>query len=586
MNFFRNSLTRWSATALTGLAVVGMVAVGCGEDFLDVPPTGSLNEQVLATEAGVEGLLIGSYAMLLGRGNWFGGVSNWASGSIRGGEANKGTDAGDFTDINVIQRYETDPTSRVPADHWTALFEGVSRTNSTISVLRQTVEAGNLNADDAQRIEGEARFLRGLYYFMLKINFNSVPFFDETVGFEDIVATMNTPEVWGNIEADLDFATKNLPEVQTAAGRVNKWAAMAQLAKVQLYQGKWADARDNFEDVIANGVTASGEAYGLLDDYMHVFNAEFDNSKESVFAVQAAANTGSVNNANPEFALNFPYNTGPDGPGNCCGFFQPSFDQANSFRVDDDGLPFLNFEYREDANELETDFGLEGADDFTVDTKAVDPRLDFSVGRRGIPYLDWGLFPGKPWIRDQAFAGPYSPKKYIYYRAQEGTLTDGSSWTRGYTAMNYNVIRFADVLLMAAEANAQTNNLDRATELVNMVRMRAANMDAWIRLDDGSLAANYQIGMYDDFGSTDAALDAIYMERRLELSGEGYRFYDLVRWGIAADFINSYLDYESEFLPNALGGAEFRSGQDEYYPIPQSQIDLQGADVLKQNPGY
>ena len=585
MQIFNKSLSRLSAVGMGALGLLAIGFVGCGEDFLEVAPTGSLNEEVLSSENGVEGLLIGAYSMLGGRGNYFGGASNWATGSIQGGEANKGTDAGDFVDINVLQRYETDPTSRVPDDRWNGLYEGVSRANSTLRVLNLSTDPA-LTEDDRTRIAGEARFLRALYYFQLKISFNSIPYFDETVPSAEIITTMNTPDVYPRIEEDLMYAVNNLPEVQTAAGRANKTAAKALLGKVYLYQEKWSEARSQFEDVIANGVTANGQDVGLLDDYSDVFNAEFDNSMESIFAVQAAANTGSTNNANPDFVLNFPYNTGSSGPGNCCGFFQPSFDLANSYRTNDDGLPLLDGSYRNPSEELTTDFGVDSGEDFTVDDKMVDPRLDHAVGRRGIPYLDWGIFPGKAWIRDQGFAGPYSPKKYIYYQAQEGSLTDGSSWTRGYTAVNYNIIRFADVLLMAAEANAELGDLERATELVNMVRMRAANEDTFVKLDDGTNAANYKIGLYDTFGSQDMALEAIYFERKLELSGEGYRFYDLVRWGIAADYLNSYLDYESQYLSNALGGASFTEGKNEYLPIPQGQIDLQGADVLKQNPGY
>ncbi len=128
-------------------------------------------------------------------------------------------------------------------------------------------------------------------------------------------------------------------------------------------------------------------------------------------------NTGSVNNANPDFVLNFPYNTGPSGPGNCCGFFQPSFELVNSFRTDGSGLPLLDGSYNNPANEVKTDQGVLSNEAFTPDAGNLDPRLDHSVGRRALPYLDWGPFPGYDWIRDQAYAGPYAPKKYIYYKA-------------------------------------------------------------------------------------------------------------------------------------------------------------------------
>ncbi|MBX2817236.1 MAG: RagB/SusD family nutrient uptake outer membrane protein, partial [Saprospiraceae bacterium] len=285
--------------------------------------------------------------------------------------------------------------------------------------------------------------------------------------------------------------------------------------------------------------------------------------------------------------LNYPYNTGADGPGNCCGFNQPSFELANSFRTAS-GLPLLDGSYNDDANALVHDYGIEASDAFTPDAGELDPRIDHSIGRRGIPYLDWIAHPGKAWIRNQPYAGPYSPKKYIYYKSQENSFTDGSSWTRGYATMNYTIIRFADVLLMAAEAEIEAGSLEQARTYVNMVRARAANADTWVKNPDGSNAANYVISEYgaDQFGDQASARAAVRMERKLELSGEGHRFFDLVRWGVAKEVLDTYLQHEAKFLVEKFGGASFTSGKSEYFPIPQDQIDITGADILSQNPGY
>jgi len=566
--------------------VLNLFLSACKDSFLDIPPTGSITEEVLATKKGVEGLLVGSYAMLNGRFAWYGGSSNWVHGSIIGGDANKGTNAGDQAVVNPVQRYETLPTNGAVSDKWDASFEGVSRANATLRVLAAS-EDPNLSAEDRARISGEARFLRGHYYFELKRLFNQVPFIDETLSTEEAVKVTNTADIWPNIEADFQYAYDNLPETQGALGRANKWAAASYLAKAYLYQGKYAEAKAKFDEVIANGKTAGGQKYGLLPNYADAFNAELDNSQESVFATQAAANTGSTANADYEFVLNFPYNTGPSGPGNCCGFFQPSFELANSFRTDANGLPLLDGSYNSGANALKTDQGVPSADPYTPDAGLLDPRVDHSIGRRGIPYLDWQDHPGADWIRDQGYAGPYSPKKFIYYKSQEGTLTDGSGWTRGYAAMNYNIIRFADVLLMAAECEVELGNLEAARALVNQVRARASNPASWVKRSDGSNAANYVIGLYNTpWTSAATARDAVRFERKLELSGEGHRFFDLVRWGIAPEAINAYLQFESGILNVAFGGASFTAGKSEHYPIPQTQIDRQGADVLKQNPGY
>ena len=108
----------------------------------------------------------------------------------------------------------------------------------------------------------------------------------------------------------------------------------------------------------------------------------------------------------------------------------------------------------------------------------LDSRLDWTVGRRGIPYLDWGLHPGKLWIRDHNFySGPYTPKKNVYHKAQEGILTDG--WN-SLTANNVNLLRYADVLLLAAEAEAEAGNLEMARQYLNRVRARAADTTGWV----------------------------------------------------------------------------------------------------------
>jgi starch-binding outer membrane protein, SusD/RagB family len=305
-----------------------------------------------------------------------------------------------------------------------------------------------------------------------------------------------------------------------------------------------------------------------------------------VFAVQAAAGTGSVNNANGDGDLNYPYNTGPNGPGNCCGFFQPSFELVNSFRTDANGLPLLDGSYNTGTNQVKTDMGVLSKDAFAPDAGSLDPRLDHSVGRRGLPYLDWQDHPGADWIRNQANGGPYSPKKYTYYKSDKGTYQDNSSWTPGYTALNYTIIRFADVLLMAAECEIAVGTLAKAQSYVNMVRARAAN-PAGMVMRGAAPAAKYMISEYKTpWTDKTAATTAVMFERKLELSGEGHRFYDLVRWGVAESAVNAYLAYESKFLNGTLGGSKFQPNKHEVLPIPQAQIDLVGSDVLKQNTGY
>ncbi|WP_254561156.1 RagB/SusD family nutrient uptake outer membrane protein [Dyadobacter diqingensis] len=566
--------------------VLMLIGYSCKESFLEIPATGQLDEDQLSNKKGIEGVLVSVYGQLNGRANRMASASNWVWGSIRGGDANKGTDPGDFSDINPIQRFEYITTQGVTKDKWEGLYEGVARANLVMKLIG--VAKADVTDADKKRISGEARFLRGHYYFELKRGFNNTPYVDESVDYgTGIEKVPNNADLWPKIEADIKFAYDNLPETQDAAGRVNKWAAGAYLAKVYMYEKKFAEAKALYDVIIKSGKTTNGKQYALVPKFQDAFKAANDNNSESVFAIQAAANTGSVNNANPDFDLNWPYNTGPNGPGNCCGFFAPSFELGNSFRVDATGLPLLDGSYNTAGKELKTDMGLKSSDAFTPDAGPVDPRLDHSIGRRGIPYLDWIDHPGNDWIRNQSNAGPYSSKKYAYYRTDVGSLQDNSSWTPGYTAINVNIIRFADVLLMAAEAEVEVGSLEKAREYVNLVRSRAANPASFVKRASGENAANYVIDIYKTaWTSKETARTAVRFERKLELSGEGHRFFDLVRWGTAGADVNAYLTYESKKLSGALGGAKFTPNKNEYLPIPQGQIDLLGKDVLTQNPGY
>ncbi len=618
------------------LLVILISVTACKDEFLDVSPQGSLGTTELSTLAGLEGSLISAYSILLGRAgvanipnSFYADASNWFWGSVLGGDANKGTNAGDQSQVNEIQAYSAQTNNSSILQKYAICYEGVARCNATLRLI-QTADL--VSDEDKTRIAAEARFLRAHYYFDLKRNFNNTPYVDEN--WDEVTEVGNRDDLYAFIEADLMFAKDNLPATQSDAGRANSWAAAAYLGKVYLFQGKYGDAQTILTDVIENGVTTNGQPYDLVPNYANVFRSTNDNNEESVFAAQAAAGTGDINNANPSMVLNFPHGTsGPERPGGCCGFFQPSFDLANSFRTDGNGLPLLDGSYNDTSNKLTDDLGVESGTEWAVDqeygmntfvftfdpaepnkelvykslsdgnmgndplsspaawefvweegNESVDPRLDHSIGRRGIPYLDWGRHPGKDWIRDQPYGGVYSPKKFIYYAGGIGTENDGSSWTPGYTALNYNIIRFADVLLMAAEAEVEVGTLDQAAEYVDRVRARAAASPV---LDsNGDPAGNYVINSYGTFASQDQARQAVRFERKLELSGEGHRKYDLVRWGVAADVLNDYLAHENAILVSPFQGASFSANQDEFLPIPQDEIDLLGADVLIQNPGY
>lgn len=569
---------------------------------LEQAPLGSLTKEIITNKNGVNNLLIGAYAALdgmaggntaLGGGEaWYASPSNWVFGSIAGGDASKGSDGGDQPGIDPIAKFYSDATNAYFNGKWKALYEGVTRTNNVLITLAL---ATDLTDQERKEIIGQARFLRGHYYFELKKMWNMVPWIDENT---TIFNQPNNTDIWAKITDDFKYAYENLPESYKQIGRANKWAAGAYLAKTYLFQHKFPEARTLFETVIAQGVTSSGKKYELNEEFADNYKPSKEDNSEVVFAIQMAANVDpdGPSHGNNGDMLNFPYGKSPFG---CCGFFQPSIDLVNRFRTNEvTGLPYLT-DFNDHA--VKNDMGVNGGAPFVPDQGALDPRIDWTAGRRGIPYLDWGLYPGEPWIRDQKYGGPYGPKKNIYWQATRATDEDKGTWAPG-SAINYLVIRFADVLLMGAEAEAQAGSLSKAQDYVNIVRARAANPVGWVYkykddtkpLDGFSNvpAANYKVNEYPsgDFSGKgkDYALIAIYFERKLELAMEGHRFFDLVRWGTAEQELNAYFNYQGKLTADVRNG-KYTKGKNDYYPIPQRQIDLSqanGAAVLKQNTGY
>lgn len=568
-----------SISKLFVAAFLFLAAAACKDEFLDKKPIGPVSGPTLAAnEKGADALLISAYSLMDGWGGWdFGDpwrstTSNWTFGSVTGGDAYKGSEANDQPDITPLERHEMAGSNPYIESKWRAFFNGVYRANQAISTYK-ALQSIDENVRKTRIAEG--RFLRGLYYFELKRVYNKVPYIDETV--ED-VRVPNDKDIWPEIVADLQAAVADLPATQAQIGRATKGAANAMLGKAYLYQGKFSEAKAALDAVINSGL------YSLAPKYHDNFNAETRNNSEGVLVVQQSVNDGAIgDNGGVGEVLNF---THSGGPGGCCGFFQPSQNLVNAFKTDANGLPLLDT-YND--SDLPNDQGLKSSDPFTPYAGTVDPRLDWTVGRRGIPYLDWGPHPGQSWIRDQTYGGPYSPKKNVYYKSQENTYTDASGWTKGYTSNNIKLIRYADVLLMAAECEVEVGSLEKAREYVNMIRARAANPAGWVKTDKGDNAANYIIGLYNTSWSDKAlARKAVRFERRLELGMEGHRFFDLVRWGIAAEEKTKYFAAESK-KRTYLNGATFRAGINEYFPIPTKAITLSSKDgvaTLTQNPGY
>ncbi|MFC0181406.1 Starch-binding associating with outer membrane [Pseudarcicella hirudinis] len=565
--------------------LIGGLATSCKDDFLDVQPKAALPTSFFQNKSGVNLLLTGAYSLLDGWATGGGSFrsyqsssDNWVYGSVAADDAYKGTNAGDQPAISLIESTQIFSDNVYFWGKWRSVYDGIARSNDALQAL-----AAAKDVSDAERkiFEAEARFLRGHYHFEVKKMFNNVPYIDDkTYSSTDLESTKvpNTADIWDKILADLQFAYDNLPAKQAQVGRANKWSAAAMLAKAYLFQGKYAPAKTLLEAIVASG------NYALVDKYSDNFRATTNNNKESVFEVEFSVNDGAPNgeNGNIGATLNYPYGGG--GVTTCCGFFQPSQNLVNAFKTDANGLPLLDTFNNEDVT---NDQGLEVKDPFTPYKGSLDPRLDWTVGRRGIPFLDWGIHTGKDYVRDQAYAGPYSPKKHLMYKSDIGTNT--FSGNVRLNANNYRMIRYSHILLWLAECEAEVGTLENARKYVNMIRKRAANPDGFVKNPDGTAAANYVIKEYSTpWSDKDAARKAIRFEERLEFGMEGHRRFDLVRWGIAAETLNAY--YTVEKTKRAyLAPANFIKGKHEYFPIPLQEIQYSqknGQPTLTQNPGY
>jgi len=605
-------------------AAVIMLALSFScKNYLDKTPPGSLNTVILANKAGVDGLLIGAYSLLDGvwagqeGATWSTGTDNWIYGSVAADDAHKGSTPGDQPDAAAIESYTASGSNGYLDPKWVMNFGAVQRANDVLREL-PLVKDGSVSPAYATEVTAEARFLRGFYESELSKLWRNVPYADETITYSNNNFNIGNPgPVWDKIEADLLFAQTNLPAVQPQLGRANKYAAEAFLAKAFMFEHKYASAKPLLEDLIANGVNSQGVKFAL-EPYANNFNPSTKNGPEGVFVIQTSVHDGSNGvNGNAGETLNF----ASGGPANCCGFFQPSFSFANAFQVDPTtGLPLLDTYNNTD---LLNDQNITSDAPFTPTAAPVDSRLDWSVGRRGIPYLDWGLMPGQAWCRDQADGGPYAPIKNVYYQAAQATTADTyEGWAADQsTANSYNAIRFADVLLWDAEVEVEVGSLQNAENLVNQVRTRAADPTGWVHTYKdpsnptggytSTPAANYKVGLYGAAGVNAGniaagfvaggqayARKAVQFERRLELGQEGHRFFDLQRWdglyggpmatGFMATTLNAYLAHENG-VPNfpalLLKSAKFVQGKNELYPVPQTQIDITHGNI-KQNPGY
>jgi hypothetical protein len=433
----------------------------------------------------------------------------WVFGDVASDDAAKGGDPGDQADIGLVDDFQIFPSNGPVESQWGQLYEGIYRCNQILA----RVPTINMDAAIKARILGEARFLRALNYFYLVNIYGPVPLLLEPKNADELQITQSpVATIYEQaIELDLQEAIKNLPASYTGAdvGRATKGAATALLAKAYLYEKKWQLAATTAAQVQAIG------SYALLPVFSQNFNQAYKNNTESIFAVQHL--TGQVpftgNRLNQWFAPRQGEN----------GYF---FD-----------TPTPGF-----VNEFEkTSAGV------------FDPRLDYSVGRSG-----------KPWVNGEPFDPSWSPTGYLN-RKHEQPLSEIPASNKGDGNLNYVVIRYADVLLWQAEALNELGRSADALPLLNQVRKRARESYLY---DRGlSATATVPTGLLPDILSTDqnSLRNAIYHERRVELGLEFHRYFDLMRWG-------------KEYAEAALRDKpSFKYETSRYFPIPQSERDTNKA---------
>ena len=551
------------------------ITVSCGlsatlascSDQLELKPQGEFTADQLTDES-IEGLMSSAYQGL--EAHFFddnnaafaGPITNWVF-DVRSDDAYKGGE-GVSMEANIhqleIQNISSDNATCL--NKWENNYLGIARVHKAMLAIQ---DAGSVNDKDA--LIGELKTLRAWYYFDLNRVFKSIPYFIETDDPKTVPnGNKSREEIYDAIKAELEEAFAVMKESQEQPGRFTKYVAAALLAKVNAQTASWAEVEKWADVVIKSG------KYQLYDNYADMSKLEFNNKKESIMAIQFST-------ANDNIHINFCNllnTTRSDGNvfGSGDDFFLGSQNLVNAFRTDDNGLPYLDGTF----NKVNVTEGYEGN---------VDPRLDLTVGRIGLPFR--GHLYTSGWCRDYNTYGEYSGKKGLIDPSSPD-MVQGFPW--GASGLNFMLIRYADILLLKAEAcvelaagnNAQPEvdtdgRLTEARSLVNQIRQKAArSIDGnYTPVDLDPFTANYLVGLYPTnwdgnlYWTKDRARTAVRFERRLELAMEGQRWFDLVRWGIAVETINKYMQEESDLRPYYAGAS--LTNDELYLPIPISQIE-------------
>lgn len=552
---------------------VTLVCSGCS-DFLEKQvPQGTIDDEQLKNPEYVDNLVVSAYAVWISAEDINSSFSMW-NYDVRSDDAYKGgngTEDGDvFHTLDISQGIMT--TAWNISDMWQRLYNCISRANTALQLLDQMDES--TYPLKQQRI-AEMRFLRGHGHFLLKQLYKHIVLAnDETLSPEDYNNLSNTTytndESWQQIANDFQFAYEHLPVTQADKGRPTQAAAAAYLAKTYLYKAYHQDDPKTNEVTSINAddlkkviqytdesiMTAGG--YDLEPDFHNNFRPEpqYENGCESLWAMQYSMNDGTNNgNCNWSYGLIVPNIPGVTDGG--CDFYKPSQNLVNAFRTDNDGHPYLDT-----FNDKDYDAATDNA----------DPRLFLTVGMPGFPYefnTKYMMDKSSTWSRSNGLYGYYVTLKQNV-DPDGGYLIKGGWWG---SPMNHIVLRYADVLLMRAEALIQLNDgrIDEAISLINRLRTRAAQSTTMIANYESDYGVHFSIQPYSGTYTQEEALKILKFERRVELAMECDRFFDLVRWGEADKVLNKYYAEETNDCA-VYSNASFTKNKNEYLPIPFAQI--------------
>lgn len=592
------------------IIIIGLVVLfaSCSDDFMTNVPQGSLNDGVMGSSDGAELLVNAAYEALMvpnaqDNNALWNNFTNWSYSEVRSDNAYKGGGGtGDGNEVHRMETFDVDANNGHLDGKWFALYCSIQRCNSALKVLNKYSDDEIKNRQS--RI-GEMKVLRAHFFFELSRLFNRIPYFDENVadndGYLKISNTQYTrDQILEKIVNELMEASKVLPETQDEVGRVHKYTALAYAAKVNLYRAYKQDETThevtNIDKSLLQEVVRlidqveAGRGYALLPDFQGLDLVANDNGSESVFAIQHSMNDGTKDGGRINWSnlLNSP---GGNSPYKGDGFFLPSQDLINAYQTDANGLPVFDYQTLPDYSVVT--FVDDDHQSIANVSHSVDPRLDFVVGRPTITWKTYKERPCQSWVRDRGAYGHNCIKRFWVSPESPDMYP---AWPWGASALNWQIIRYADLLLWKAEALIEIGtDLEGARTCINAIRQRAMN-SARVKdfTDNTQDAANYSIGLYPSSGWTqEYARQALRTETRLEKAFEGERYFDLVRWGIAGDVMSNYIarerqnesTYGNTNHRDYYDNAQYHIHQDEYFPIPVNQYSF-SKGLYKQNPGY